>query len=148
MKGEPTPDELVDAIVLRYRRLTGDDSEVKAFCVDLIRRSDHYTWNILRARLRENGQKQIYLDQTDLRGADMHQYDLRDAYLLDANLERANLDEAKLDGATCVGANLRGASIRWAQLKRTNFYDADLTGATVRRCICADTIFPKSFAAA
>ena len=70
-----------------------------------------------------------YLNEADLRGANLGRANLGRADLYGANLGRANLGEANLVGADLVGANLGRANLNMANLVGANLGEANLTRA-------------------
>ncbi len=93
------------------------------------------------ADLRDANLKSAHLDLANLRGADFRNADLRFAYLNSANLNSANLKNAnlknahfrdtKLDSANLDNANLGCTKLIATQALKTNFKNANLTGACI-----------------
>jgi hypothetical protein len=98
---------------------------------------DHLKW------LKDEGGKRAYLQEADLRGADLQRANLQRANLRGADLQRAYLQEAYLQGANLQGAylqgadlqraNLQGAYLQGADLQRANLQGADLRRADLQR---------------
>ena len=84
-----------------------------------------------------------YLNEADLRGANLIEANLNMANLVGADLGRANLTRANLRGANLTGAdlgranlgraNLVGANLGRANLGRADLGEANLTGADLTR---------------
>ncbi len=77
-----------------------------------------------------------YLQNADLRGADMRgvnlfNKDLSGADMRNANLQGADLKRTRLEGADMRNANLRNADLSGQYLRETNLEGADLTGANL-----------------
>jgi hypothetical protein len=78
----------------------------------------------------------------DLSSANLYQADLSFANLYQANLYQANLYQANLTGANLIWSNLTWANLTWTNLTwanlfmsriiRTNFNNANLTGACIK----------------
>ncbi len=85
--------------------------------------------------------KDADLSEADFRGANLSEADLRRADLSEADLRGANLSEADLRGAKLIYANLSDTNLTAANLSRTdlvrvqalktNFQNANLTGACI-----------------
>ena len=67
----------------------------------------------------------------DLSSANLYQADLSFANLYQANLYQANLSGANLSGANLIWANLTGANLIWSNLIWSNLTWANLTGANL-----------------
>ncbi|MGK7929098.1 MAG: pentapeptide repeat-containing protein [Spirulina sp.] len=85
--------------------------------------------------------KDADLSEADFRGSNLSEADLRRADLSEADLRGANLSEADLRGAKLIYANLSDTNLTAANLSRTdlvrvqalktNFQNANLTGACI-----------------
>ena len=96
----------------------------------------------------EDGQTEICIRPTYLRGlqlpdAVLDRANLSGAYLSSADLSGADLFEANLSGASLPVADLRGAELSTADLSGANLFDADLSGAVLWNAdfTCADLTF-------
>lgn len=73
--------------------------------------------------------------EANLAGVNLRGADIRNASLgyanLQADLTGANLSGSDLEKANLVGARLNGANLIGIYMKETNFYSADLRGATL-----------------
>ena len=72
-----------------------------------------------------------YLQDADLRGAELRGADLQGANLQDADLRGADLRSAELRGADLQGADLQDAYLRGANLQDADLRGADLQGANL-----------------
>lgn len=74
------------------------------------------------------------LSEADLVGVNLREADMRNAGLrkasLKADLTGADLSGSDLEKANLVGARLNGANLSGVYMSETNFYSADLRGAT------------------
>ena len=73
-----------------------------------------------------------YLNDVNLRGADLEKLNLYQAELQDSNLEDADLKESDLRKADLENVNLRRANLRKAMLHGAMLEDADLSGANLK----------------
>ena len=84
------------------------------------------------------------LHHTDLRSANLNRATLREANLADANLRGTNLNDASLRGANLQNAHLRSAQLFSADLFEVNCQGANLSSVDLRRARLTNAIFSQA----
>ena len=96
-----------------------------------LRGADLQGVNLQRANLQRANLQGANLQEANLEGADLEGAYLEEAYLRGAKLQEAKLQEAKLFLANLQKAKLQEAYLTTTQALKTNFQNANLTGACI-----------------
>ena len=121
----------VEELLERYAAGERDFSEITINGSDELYRANLIGINLSKSSVSEIFMEGSNLSGANLRGTQLGQTCLRDTNLRGADLTSADLRHANLDGADLTSANLTGACLQGATMRRVNLTNANLTGAEI-----------------